>query len=249
MRKIVSEKQLKRFGINKGLIDKWDKELKAVGGVRILFFKVGDILELFSAAVLIFGILAAVTVIGILNGASIPALSSVLVGAIITFYYYWRQPVDRYKESFLKEDELPAAAEIFINGLEVGMSIENIIGYIVRNRKGVVRDLLYEVQIRLDAGGSLKDALGFAAEKSLNEYFRRFVRIVTGEYGAVTDIRNNLEEFLEEVEERYYNEKIERAAKLDNSLFFPIFLGYFVPILVLFSLPFVLSLKSFFKLY
>lgn len=249
MRKIVSERQLKRFGINKDLIDKWDKELKAIGGVRILFFKVSDVLELFSAAVLIFGVLAAVMVIGVLNGASVLALSSVLVGAVITFYYYWRQPIDRYKESFLKEDELTAAAEIFVNGLEVGMSIENIIGYIVRNRKGVVRDLLYEAQIRLDAGSSLKDALNSAAEKSLNEYFRRFVRIITGEYGAVADIKNNLEEFLEEVEEAHYNRKLERAAKLDNSLFFPIFLGYFVPILVLFSLPFVLSLRSFFKLY
>jgi tight adherence protein C len=113
----------------------------------------------------------------------------------------------------------------------------------------VVRNLLYEAQVRIDTGSSLKDALTFAADKSLNDHFKRFVKAVTGEYESVKDMRENLEELLEEVEEKNYNQKIERAAVLDNSLFFPIFLGYFIPVLIIFALPFVISLKSFFNLF
>ncbi|KHO61646.1 MULTISPECIES: type II secretion system F family protein [Thermoanaerobacteraceae] len=249
MRRIVSEKYLQRLGIKQDMIEKWDKEIKAVGGVKILSFKAQDVLELFSFAALILGGLLVLTVIGAVNGANVFALLSVFAGSAIMFYQYWRSPIESYRGSFYKEEELPAALEIFISGLEVGMNIDNIIGYIVRTRKGVVRDLLYEAQVRIDTGSSLKDALTFAADKSLNDHFKRFVKAVTGEYESVKDMRENLEELLEEVEEKNYNQKIERAAVLDNSLFFPIFLGYFIPVLIIFALPFVLSLRSFFNLF
>ncbi|NNG67748.1 type II secretion system F family protein [Caldanaerobacter subterraneus] len=249
MRRIVSKKYLQKVGIKRDMIEKWDKEIKAVGGVKILFFEVQDVLELFSFAALSLGGLLVLTVVGAVNGANILALLSVFIGSAIMFYQYWRSPIESYRESFYKEEELPAALEIFISGLEVGMNTENIMGYIVRTRKGVVRDLLYEAQARIDTGSSLKDALTSAADKSLNDHFKRFVKAVTGEYESVKDMRENLEELLEEVEEKNYNQKIERAAVLDNSLFFPIFLGYFVPILIMFALPFVISLKSFFNLF
>jgi len=249
MRRIVSEKYLQRLGIKQDMIEKWDKEIKAVGGVKILSFKAQDALELFSFAALSLGGLLVLTVIGAVNGANILALLSVFIGSAIMFYQYWRKPIESYRESFYKEEELPAALDIFISGLEVGMTAENIIGYIVRTRKGVVRELFYEAQVRIDTGSSLKDALTFAADKSLNDHFKRFVKAVTGEYESVKDMRENLEELLEEVEEKNYNQKIERAAVLDNSLFFPIFLGYFIPVLIIFALPFVLSLRSFFNLF
>lgn len=37
MRKIVSEKHLQKLGIRQDMIEKWDKEIKAVGGVKIFF--------------------------------------------------------------------------------------------------------------------------------------------------------------------------------------------------------------------
>lgn len=249
MRRIVSEKYLQKLGIKQDMIEKWDREIKAVGGVKILFFKAQDVLELFSFAALSLGGLLVLSVVGALNGANILALLSVFIGSVIMFYQYWRSPIESYRESFYKEEELPAALEIFISGLEVGMNTENIIGYIVRTRKGVVRDLLYEAQVRINTGSSLKDALVSVADKSLNDHFKRFVKAVTGEYESVKDMRENLEELLEEVEEKNYNQKIEMAAVLDNNLFFPIFLGYFVPILIMFALPFVISLKSFFNLF
>jgi tight adherence protein C len=249
MRRIISEKYLQKFGIKQDMIEKWDKEIKAVGGVKILFFKAQDVLELFSFATLALGGLLVLTVIGAVNGANILALFSVFVGSAIMFYQYWRKPIESYRESFYREEELPAALEIFISGLEVGMNKENIISYIVRARKGVVRDLLYEAQVKLDTGRSLKDALLSAADKSLNDHFKRFAKAVTGEHESVKDMRENLEELLEEVEEKNFNQKIERAGTLNNNLFFPIFLGYFVPILIMFALPFVISLRSFFNLF
>ncbi|ABY92031.1 type II secretion system F family protein [Thermoanaerobacter sp. X514] len=249
MRKIVSEKHLQKLGIRQDMIEKWDKEIKAVGGVKIFFFKAHDVLELFSFGVLILGGLIVLSVVGTVNGANVFALLSVVTGSIIMFYQYWKKPIDSYRESFYKEEELPAAIEIFINGLEVGMNKENIISYIVRTREGVVRDLLHEAQVRLDTGSSLKDALTYAASKSLNDHFKRFVKIITGEFASEQDIKENLEELLDEVREINYNKKTESASVLDNSLFFPIFLGYFIPILIIFALPFVLSLKGFFNLF
>ena len=63
------------------------------------------------------------------------------------------------------------------------------------------------------------------------------------------DTQHYLKHLLDEIEEVRGNERIERAGAINNILFFPIFLGYFLPIIIIFSLPFIFSLGGLFRIF
>lgn len=251
MRLVLPTRYVNRLGVDKGAMRAWDRELQAVGGVKLFFVKINNTAELFSVALLLAAGAAAVAALGTALGTfSVMNFSFIAVGLTVMFYLSWRNPVEAHKELFMKDDELPVAVEMFIAGLEAGISIENIVAQAAKNLDGAMGRSLAKAQDDLDAKKPLKDALMEAAENSLNSYYKRFALILTQgrETGSAT-VKQYLEEFLDEIEEVRQNRRIERAATLDTKLFFPIFIGYFLPILVLFSLPFLLSIRDLFKIF
>ncbi len=229
----------------------WERELSAVQGILLFGFRIDNVGEL---ATLALGAAALVFLIGavgvVFGGVSLLAAVFLLGGLAILFYTSWRQPINEYKHRFLRDEELPAALEMVLGGLEAGVSVENTFLHIARNLKGVVGRLFVGVQEDIDAGKSISDALTVAAEKSLNVYFERFVAVVVaGREMGGGDTQYYLKQLLEEIEDVRSNERIESAGSINNTLFFPIFIGYFLPILVLFSLPFIFSLSGMFQIF
>lgn len=251
MKAVFSRRHLEKAGLHAESLQVWDRELRAVGGIKLLIFKVDNVAELATVAVATAVFLLLVAVVGIITGGLNPGnFLLISIGSAILFYTSWRSPIEAYKDSFLKDSELPVAVEMFISGLEVGMSAENVLLHLSKNLKGVVGRLFYDAQNEIDAGKSVKDVFETTAENGLNIHFKRFIALVAeGRETGGGDTKHYLEEFLEEVEEVRGNERIERAGRLDNNLFFPIFLGYFLPIIVIFSLPFILSLGGLFEIF
>jgi len=251
MRLTISDNYLSRLGIEKAMLQTWDREIKAVGGIKIFIFKIADVNELFSIALLLTTITFLIAGIGALTGGlSLVNFAFLAAGLAVMFYTGWRKPIENHKEMFMKDDELPVVVEMFITGLEVGLSAEHIISNAIKNLKGVMERSLIGVHAKLDSGVSFKDALTNAANQSFCIYYKRFAAlIIQNREAGDTDTKRYLEEFLSELEEVRTNKRVEQAGRLDNKLFFPIFLGYFIPILVIFSLPFILSLRGLFGIF
>jgi len=229
----------------------WDKELQAVGGIKLLGFRIERVGELVTAALGAAALFLLVAGVGLVTRGFDPLNSLLLfVGFGALFYSHWRRPIEEYRDSFLKDSEMPVAVEMFISGLEVGMSSENILFHLSKNLKGVVGRLFYMAQSDIDAGKSVSDALMLIAENSLSTYFQRFMTlVVAGREMGGGDTKHYLKHLLDEIEEVRGNERIERAGSINNTLFFPIFLGYFLPIIIIFSLPFIFSLGGLFRIF
>jgi len=251
MKAIFSKRHLEKAGLHAESIQVWDRELRAVGGIKLLMVKVDNVAELATMAVAVAMFLLLIVVAGLITGGlNLVNFLLISMGSAILFYTSWRSPIEAYKDSFMTENELPVAVEMFISGLEVGMSAENVILHLSKNLKGVVGRLFYDAQNEIDAGKSVQDVFETTAKNGLNIYFNRFIALVAeGRETGGGDTKHYLEEFLAEVEEVRGNERIERAGRLDNNLFFPIFLGYFLPIIVIFSLPLILSLGGLFEIF
>jgi len=236
---------------NSPLADSLERELRAVGGVVLFGLRVNGVDELATIALGGFAVSLLAVAVGAVFGGVNPLASVLLLGGLGTlFYISWRRPIEEYKSAFLRDGELPAAMEVIVGGLEAGMNVESMFPYLAKYFKGVVGRLFVGVQDDIDAGKSMSEALKTAAERSLNPYFQRFVAlVVAGREMGGGDTQHYLKQLLEEVEDVRTNERIEAAGRINNTLFFPIFLGYFLPILVLFSLPFIFSLRGMFRIF
>ncbi|MBT9177340.1 MAG: hypothetical protein DDT20_01673 [Firmicutes bacterium] len=228
------------------LIRLWERELKSVGGVVLFGFRINRMEELVTVALGGLALFSLTGVVGATMGGFNPLSAVFLLGGLgILFYTSWRSPIELYKASFLRDGELPTALEMVLGGMESGMGVENTLWYISKHLKGVVGRLFMGVHMDIDAGKSVNDALTAAAERSLSKHFERFVAlIVTWRETGGGDTQHYLKQLLEEIEEGRTNTRIEAAGKINNTLFFPIFLGYFLPTLILFSLPFIFSLRG-----
>lgn len=229
----------------------WERELSAVGGILLFGLRIERVGELATIALGVLALFVLTMVVGIVTGGFNPLASLFLLGGLgILLYTSWRRPIEEYKDSFLRDGELPTALEMFIGGLEAGMSVENTLWYTSKHLKGVVGRLFVAAQNDMDAGKAVSDALTVAAEKSLSIYFQRFMAlIVAGREMGGGDTQHYLKQLLDEIEDMRGNERIESAGRINNILFFPIFLGYFLPILILFSLPFLFSLRGMFRIF
>jgi tight adherence protein C len=229
----------------------WERELRAIGGINLFGLRIENVGELATVALGAGALFFLVLVVGAVAGGISPLAAALLLGGLGSlFYTSWRRPIEEYKDSFLRDGELPAALEMFIGGLEAGMSVESTLWHISRHLKGVVGRLFGEAQNDIDYGMSVNDALAKAAEKSLSIYFQRFMSLVqAGREMGGGDTQHYLKRLLEEINDVKGNERIESAGRINNILFFPIFLGYFLPTLILFSLPFIFSLRGMFQIF
>lgn len=229
----------------------WERELKAVGGITLFGLRIESVGELATVALGAGALFFFVMVVGAVTGGFNPVAALFLLGGIgVLFFISWRRPIEEYKDRFLRDGEMPAALEMVIGGLEAGMSVESTLWHISKHLKGVVGRLFGEAQNDIDYGMSVNDALTKAAERSLSVYFQRFVALVAaGREMGGGDTQHYLKQLLEEINDVKGNERIESAGRINNILFFPIFLGYFLPILILFSLPFIFSLRGMFRIF
>lgn len=220
------------------------KELNAVGGTKILFFDVKSIEELFSSFALIIGFTLFVIFMAILNKSSLKSVIILLIGIVIVCYAQYRKPIDKYKDSFMKDIELPSAIDTIISGLDSGLPLMYIFNYIKKNKSGNTSNLISECVANVDAGEDFHKALKDISEKSFNSYFIRMALIIKKSDTSTLGLSEQLLELQKDIEEERLNKKNEKVNKLDNALFFPILLGYFIPLVLMIVLPFLAQAKS-----
>lgn len=237
-------KFIKRETIRKTIGDdlfvKLDKELKNVEGVKILhIFPVNSVEELFSVFALIAAFLVVLLFYAGISGIPLSRVIFLIIAVVILSYVTYRKPIDTYKDNFIKDNELPAVLNTIADALSVEMPVENILTYIAENKKGQTADLIRITVNKINAGISIENALKEAAEKSMNPYFKRAVNILIKTNETSQGLAKQITELYEEIEEEKINKKTERAAVLDNALFFPILIGFIIPLVVIVLLPFV----------
>jgi tight adherence protein C len=126
------------------------------------------------------------------------------------------------------------------------MPVENIMRYIVENKKGYMKEIIHEALNKADAGISLSLSLEEAAEKSLNKYFQRAVKILIKTSETSQGLAEQLEELLRDIEEDRINEKTAKASVLDNVIAIPVLIGFFIPLIVFVVFPFIISFSNIF---
>jgi len=109
-------------------------------------------------------------------------------------------------------------------------------------------DIIRDAVNNINAGISVEESLKKSAEKSMNKYFKRAVNILIKTGESPQGLSKQLNDLYEEIEEEKINQKTEKAAILDNSLFFPIFLGYLIPLILMIMLPFIQNIGFIFNM-
>lgn len=227
-------------------LEKMNIEIKAIRGFKLLgLFKVEDAIEFVSYFLALTAVGIAVALLGTYNGGSIRNI--VLIPLILTFGIYgqYKRKVDEYKEQILLESELPSTVETLSIGVEAGLTPDYIIRYIIKNKRGLVRDLLNEAIIMIDSGDSFKNSFERIEQKSLSKEFMQMVRIITDNYSSGTKQREMLVELREDIEEMIINNKLKSVQNIDTKLFPIIFFGFLIPILVGIAYPILSKLTGF----
>ncbi|SHF42260.1 tight adherence protein C [Caldanaerobius fijiensis DSM 17918] len=246
--KTISRTKIEK-AVGKSLFERLDREIKAIGKMRVFIFDIESAEELFSAFAIVIGLSLAVTAFGVTVNIQLAKVFFMFTaGMVFITYLKTSEYISKYKTRLMQDNELPAVLNTLAQGLEVGMPVENIMRYIAENKKGTMRDIISEALNKVNAGVPLEKSLEEAAQKSLNKYFMRAVRILGKADETPIGLSVQLYELLSEIEEDKLNQKTARASSLDNMMTFPILIGYFIPLLVMVVLPFVQDLGSIFMI-
>lgn len=244
--KILKEKTIKRIA-GEDFFTRIDREIKAMGKINMLFISVTSAAELFSVFTSAAGFLLILFLFfSISNPALLKPFLVLASGILFIMYLSYKDTVNKYKKRLMADNELPAVLETFVSGLSVGMPVENIMRYIAENKKGYMKEIIQEALRKTDAGIPLSVSLEEEAEKSLNKYFQRAVKILIKTSETSEGLAEQLDELLKDIEEDRINEKTAKASVLDNVIAIPILIGFFVPLIVFVVFPFIISFSSLF---
>jgi len=239
---MVSRDTVKKVFRNDSLYDRIDLELKAVGGVNYYgLFQVNSAAEFFGLLALVLGLLVVLTAVALVNGANLIAVALAGLGLFILTYNRYAGKVKKYKARVVSDTELPLVLQTIANAVEVGIPFDNAIRYIVRTKKGIIRDIMAEAVAIADTGVPLEEALLSVADRALNRRFLNLVRIVGQAKKSNANVRDLLLEQIDEIDEEARNAAREKMGKLNTKLFFPIFVGFFIPTIALVALPMLIS--------
>lgn len=223
-----------------------DLQIRAIDGFKLFgLLNIEDGIDLISYYLALMAGGIAVALLGTFNGGSIRNIFIIPVIITIGVYGQYKRKVDEYKEAILYDNELPSTVETLSIGVEAGLTPDYIIRYIIKNKRGLVRDLLNEAIIKVDSGDSFKEALKEAGQKSLSSDFMHMVRIITDNYSSGTKQKEMLIELREDIEEMVINNKLKSVQNIGTKLFPIIFLGFLVPILVGIAYPILSKLTGF----
>lgn len=230
--------------VGENLYRRISRDLHNVGGARLFIFEVKTAEEFFSAVAVLTGFLFLIIIAGILQGISPIMLFIGAGGFAILIYVNYQKPIDDFKDRLMKDNELPAVVNLLVQGLSVEMPVENILHYIAENKSGAMHDIIKDAVDRLNLGVPLEISLQEAADKSMNKYFQRVVRILMKSKDSPRGLAAQLQDILNDIEEDRHNTKMKRATFLDNGLFLVVFFGYFIPLLVMILLPLLVNINA-----
>lgn len=243
MQMILNQETAERF-IGKGLFEKIDHEIKVVNGVEIFGpLKAKDGIEYISLFAIITGICTFVAFIALLNGTSPIVAISIIISSVMLLLGRYIMKLDQYKEQIMKDDELPSILGTLVVAVDSGYTFDKAVRYIVDNKVGLVRDLLYEACVDMDRGYTREVSLHRAAGKSLSRDFYLLVKRMLDEKNSAIKQKQILERMYDRIQFKKRMSRRKKTAGIETKLFFPIFIFFFLPVVALSFIP-VLSAFS-----
>ncbi|ACM61519.1 tight adherence protein C [Caldicellulosiruptor bescii] len=247
------KKYVKRFEKNqkaKDIIEKLDRQIKTVFGVdveiqslkRTLFgFAVQDVYDFISIVFTFFLIscllFALYTRISILFGLIfLPSVTAMPI-AVLSIR------TKKFKNQF-KQDLLDTI-ETMIQGFKCGLVVEQVLEYISESQENLVTPFIREINLRLLAGQSLKEASLKVSQKTLCSEFEKMCRIFNLRSVTISHISEALSMLAQNIYEEQKTEIETLADKLNVRFTLIMLVGYVIPFLILVTYPLVMMMTKY----
>jgi len=238
---VYFEKILKKF--EPKIVDELEYNITALGEIKILkFIRAHSAAEYLAFAVLSIGMAILLASLAVLQGQYKISFGFLGLPLVVMASYF--MAIDKRKKQIMKTNELPHIIETIAVAVEAGITFDEALRYVVKNKKGLVRNLFTEAINKIDAGIKREEALKEAGRKSLSRRFEVLIRIINESKNTQTGLKELLIKETEEIMHEKITEKRAKAGTLETKLFFPIFIGLFLPVIVLAALPFITNLQS-----
>lgn len=239
--------------VSEDFLANMDRNIKTVAGVDIslpdtkgylpvFVFRVRDVYEMLSVLAVMIFLSVVFIVLGILRGMIANGIIMAVALILLTLSRYTSK-VKKFKDQFQKE--LPDVIDAMLQGLKVGTPVESVFDYIAKNKRGVVIPFIKEINIRLDSGKSLTEALNNVSPKTLSDDFRRIARILSLRSQTTTDIVSSLERLQENMELELETKIISMAENAPVKYTLHIFVGYVIPFILVIVYPLILMIFKF----
>lgn len=244
--RIKLRKELAEKLIGNSRLENIDLQIKSIEGFKLFgLFKIEDGLDFISYFIALVVGGTALTMLGTINGGSFKNVILIPIILSVGIFGQYKRKVDEYKEVILFENELLSTVETLAIGVEAGLTPDYIIRYIIKNKQGLVRDLLNEAIIRVDSGDSFKKAFEHVGRKSLSKEFQQMARIITDTFSSGAKQKEMLVELRDDIEEQVINNKLKAVQNMGTKLFPVIFFGFLIPIVVGIAYPILSKLTGF----
>ena|GEM_PF-1956214 len=247
------EKYVKRFEKNqktKDIIEKLDRQIKTVFGAdveiesfrRTLFgFAVQDVYDFISVvftfflfSCLLFVLYARISILfGLIL---VPSLTTMPIAVL-------NIRTKKFKKQF-KQDLLDTI-ETMIQGFKCSLVIEQTLEYIAEAQKNLVTPFIKEINLRLLAGQSLKEATWQVSQKTLSSEFERMCRIFSLRFVTTSHITEALSVLAQNIYEEQKTEVETLADKLNVRFTLIMLVGYVIPFLILVTYPLVMMITKY----
>lgn len=253
LRPLRIEKYVKRFEKNqkaRDLIEKLDRQIKTVFGVdveiqslrRTLFgFALQDVYDFISIVFTFFLISCLLFVlyarISILFGLILLPSVTTMPIAVLSIR------TKKFKKQF-KQDLLDTI-ETMIQGFKCGLVVEQVLEYIAESQENLVTPFIKEINLRLLAGQSLKEASLQVSSKTLSSEFERMCRIFNLRSVTISHIAETLSVLAENIYEEEKTEIETLTDKLNVRFTLIMLAGYVIPFLILVTYPLVMMFSKY----
>ena len=247
------KKYVKRFEKNqkaKDIIEKLDRQIKTVFGVdveiqslrRTLFgFVVQDVYDFISVvftffliSCLLFALYAKISILfGLILLPSVTAMPIAVLNI----------RTKKFKNQF-KQDLLDTI-ETMIQGFKCGLVVEQILEYIAEAQNNLVTPFIKEINLRIMAGQSLKDACREVSYKTLSSDFEKMCRIFSLRSVTTSHITEALSILAQNIYEEQKTEIETLADKLNVRFTLIMLVGYVIPFLILVTYPLVMMMTKY----
>jgi len=213
------------------------------GNVRVLWLSASNEEELGRAAI-------EIAAASLLAGMALAALSTNVLWILaclglplLAALHLQRQAVE-LRHGLLSEDELPALIDALAAATQVGLPVLATLEQFARSRTGSTARVLEVGLARIQAGVPKEEALTEAAALTRCPRFEALVQLITQSGRSREGLSALFDQQAKEVWEDTRLSRRERAEQLPTKLFFPIFLCFFLPVVLLASVPFLSALSS-----
>lgn len=247
------KKYVKRFEKNKkakDFIEKLDRQIKTVfatdveiqSSKRTLFgFVIQDVYDFISIVFTFFLISCLLFLlyarISILFGLILlPSVTTMPITALSI-------RIKKFKKQF-KQDLLDTI-ETMIQGFKCGLVVEQVLEYISESQENLVTPFIKEINLRLLAGQSLKEASLQVSQKTLSSEFEKMCRIFNLRSVTISHITEVLSILAQNIYEEQKTEIETLADKLNVRFTLIMLVGYVIPFLILVTYPLVMMMTKY----